>query len=123
MTGGSVVARASIFALALAEGGCALTLDSSRLGVPVSMAGAAAAPADSGVAFRVTKHPVYLVAGLLPVSQPNLEDVLAGQVGTGARIENLRIRVRSRWSDLLVTGLTLGLVVPRSVTFEGLVVK
>jgi len=49
--------------------------------------------------------------------------VLAGQVGTGARIENLRIRVRSRWSDLLVTGLTLGLVVPRSVTFEGLVVK
>jgi len=122
VTGGSVVARASIFALALAEGGCALTFDSSRLGVPVSMAGAAAA-ADSGVAFRVTKHPVYLLAGLLPVSQPNLEDVLAGQVGTGARIENLRIRVRSRWSDLLVTGLTLGLVVPRSVTFEGLVVK
>jgi len=121
VTGRSVVARASIFALALAEGGCALTFDSSRLGVPVSMAGAAAA--DSGVAFRVTKHPVYLLAGLLPVSQPNLEDVLAGQVGTGARIENLRIRVRSRWSDLLVTGLTLGRVVPRSVTFEGLVVK
>ena len=119
----SFVARASVLALALASCGCALTLDSTRLGVPVSMAGAAAAPADSGVPFRVTKHPVYLVAGLLPVSQPNLEDVLAGQVGTGARIENLRIRVRSRWSDLLVTGLTLGLIVPRSVTFEGVVVK
>jgi len=123
VTGRTLVLRASILALALAESGCALTLDSSRLGVPVSMAGAAAAPADSGVPFRVTKHPVYLLAGLLPVSQPNLEDVLAGQVGTGARIENLRIRVRSRWSDLLVTGLTLGLIVPRSVTFEGVVVK
>ncbi|HYT99645.1 MAG TPA: hypothetical protein VEK85_04675 [Gemmatimonadales bacterium] len=123
MTGRTLVLRASILALALAEGGCALTLDSSRLGVPVSMAGAAAAPADSGIPFLVTKHPVYLLAGLLPVSQPNLEDVLAGQVGTGARIENLRIRVRSRWSDLLVTGLTLGLIVPRSVTFEGVVVK
>ena len=46
---------------------------------------------------------------------------MAGQVGTGARIANLRVKVRSRWSDLLVTGLTLGLVVPRSVTFEGVV--
>src|SRR2546426_6649294 len=45
----------TLFRSALAEGGCALTLDSSRLGVPVSMAGAAAAPADSGVPFRVTK--------------------------------------------------------------------
>ena len=121
MTGRSMVPRATLLALALAQSGCALTLDSSHLGVPVSLAGAAAAP-DSGVPFRVTKHPVYLVAGLLPVSQPNLEDVLAGQVGTGARIENLRVRVRSRWSDLLVTALTFGLVVPRSVTFEGVVV-
>lgn len=123
MTGLSVT-RASLFALALAVSGCALTLDSSRLGVPVSMAGGGAAQAnpDSGVAFRVTKHPVYLLAGLISVSQPNLEDVLAGQVGAGARIENLRIRMRSRWSDLLVTALTLGLVVPRSVTFEGVVV-
>jgi hypothetical protein len=116
------VRRASVLALALSASGCALTLDSTRLGVPVSMAGAAQAP-DSAIPFRVTKHPVYLLAGLFPVSQPSLEDVLAGQAGTGARIENLRIRVRSRWSDLLVTGLTLGLVVPRSVTFEGVVVS
>jgi len=119
---GSTVRGASLLALALATSSCALTLDSSRLGVPVSMAGAPRSNPDSGVAFRVTKHPVYLLAGFFPVSQPNLEDVLAGQLGTGARIENLRIRVRSRWSDLLITGLTLGLVVPRSVTFEGVIV-
>ena len=117
----SAALRAWVFVLVLAAGGCALTFDSTRLGVPVSMAGVAQA-ADSGTPFRVTKRPVYLVAGLVPVSKPNLEDVLAGQVGTGARIADLRIRVRSRWSDLLVTALTLGFVVPRSVTFEGVVV-
>jgi hypothetical protein len=121
---GPAVRRTSVLVLTLAASGCALTFDSTRLGVPVSMAGAAApANPDSGISFRVTKHPVYLLAGLVPVSQPNLEDVLAGQVGAGARIENLRIRVRSRWGDLLVTALTLGLVVPRSVTFEGVVVS
>ncbi len=112
---------ASLLALALAPCGCALTLDSSHLGVPVSLAAGAQQP-DSGAAFRVTKHSWYMVVGLLSVAQPNLEDVLAGQAGTGARITNLRITVRSRWGDLLLTGLTLGLVVRRSVTFEGTVV-
>jgi hypothetical protein len=48
--------------------------------------------------------------------------VLAGQVGTASRIANLRIKVRSRWSDLLVTVLSFGVIVPRSVTFEGVIV-
>jgi len=116
----SHVARASVLTLVLALCGCALTIDSVHLGVPVSLASSAQQP-DSGTPFVVTKHAVYLFAGLIPVGEPNLEDVLAGQLGTGARITNLRIKVRSRWSDLLVTGLTLGLVVPRSVTFEGVV--
>jgi hypothetical protein len=38
-------------------------------------------------------------------------------------VADLRIRVRSRWSDVLLTGLTLGLIVPRTVTFEGVVTK
>jgi hypothetical protein len=117
----SLVTRASVLGLALALGGCALTLDSSHLGVPVSLAAGAQEP-DSGTPFQVTKHSMYMFVGLVSLAQPNLEDVLAGQVGTGARITNLRVKVRSRWSDLLVTGLTLGLVVPRSVTFEGTVV-
>ena len=116
-----LVSRGSVLVLALTLSGCALTLDSSHLGVPVSLAGSAQRP-DSGTPFRVTKHAVYMLLGLVQVAQPNLEDVLAGQVSTGARITNLRVKARSRWSDLLITGLTLGLVVPRSVTFEGVVV-
>ena len=120
----------ALVALALAVSGCALTFDSTHLGVPVTMAEAAQAPDRSGpgqappagTPFHVTKHPVYLFLGLIAVSRPNLEDVLAGQVGTGASVASLKIKVRSRWSDLLVTALTLGLIVPRSVTFEGVVV-
>jgi hypothetical protein len=120
----------ALVALALAVSGCALTFDSTHLGVPVTMAEAAQAPdrggpgqaPAAGTPFHVTKHPVYLFLGLISVSRPNLEDVLAGQVGTATSVASLKIKVRSRWSDLLVTALTLGLIVPRSVTFEGVVV-
>ena len=115
------VARAGLAALALTLSGCALTFDATDLGVPTSMAESARTPTQ-GTPFRVTKHPVFLLWGLAGASRPNAEDVLAGQVGTGARVANLRIKVRSRWSDLLVTALTAGLISPRSVTFEGIVV-
>ena len=113
---------ASLATLAtLTLAGCALTFDATELGVPTSMAESAQAP-PQGTAFRVTKHPTFLLWGLAGASRPNVEDVLAGQLGTGGRIANLRIKVRSRWSDLLVTGLTLGFLSPRTVTFEGIVV-
>lgn len=115
------LARGCLIALALSSGGCALNFDSAHLGVTATMAEAARSPV-AGTPFRVTKHPVFLLWGSFSVAPPNLEDVLVGQVGTGATIASLKIRVRSRWSDILVTGLTLGLVAPRSVTFEGVVV-
>ena len=116
-----ILAGAAIVALALAPSGCAATFDSSHLGVPVTMAEPAQAPAV-GAAFRVTKHPVYLIMGLLPLGRTRLEDLLGGQLGAGASIANLKIHVRSRFPDVLVTVLTVGLVAPRSVTYEGVVV-
>jgi hypothetical protein len=111
-----------LVALALTLSGCAMTFDATGLGVPTSMAESARTP-PRGAPFSVTKRPVYLLWGLAAASRPNVEDVLAGQVGNGARVANLRIKVRARWSDLLVTVLTAGLVSPRSVTFEGVVVS
>jgi hypothetical protein len=113
--------RAGLLAVALTVSGCALTFDATDLGVPTSLAEPAQTP-PQGEPFRVTKHPVFLLWGLVGASRPNAEDVLAGQVGSGARIANLKIKVRARWSDLLVTALTAGLISPRSVTFEGVVV-
>jgi protein-S-isoprenylcysteine O-methyltransferase Ste14 len=115
------IARAGLMALALTVSGCALTFDSTELGVPASLAEPGQTP-PQGTPFAITRHPVYLLWGAVGVSPPSLEDLLAGQVGTAGRVANLRITVRSRWSDLLVTVLTAGTIVPRSVTFEGVVV-
>ena len=98
--------------------GCALSFDSTHLGVPVTMA-SPAANTTSGTPFHVNRHPVFIGWGLMTAANPNLEDVLAGQVGNGAGVTDLKIRVRARWSDLLITGLTFGLFSPRTVTFEG----
>jgi hypothetical protein len=117
-----LVLRGGLGALLLAASACALNFDSTQLGVPVSLAEAAQAP-PQGTRFQVTKHPVFLLWGGVTASPPNLEDILAGQVGTGGRIANLRIRIRSRWPDLLVTVLSAGLISPRSVTFDGVVVS
>src|SRR5260370_19673918 len=105
--------RAGLVALAgaLTLSGCALTFDAGDLGVPTSLAEPAQAP-PQGTAFRVTKHPVFLLWGLAGASRPNAEDVLAGQVGKGARIANLLIKGRARGSDLLVTVLNPGFRTP-----------
>ena len=109
-------------ALGLAGGGCALSFDSTHLGVPVTMAGAAQTPAE-GTPFQVNRHPVFAAWGAFTVGAPRLEDVVAGQLGTGAGVAQLRIKVRARWSDLLITALTAGLFSPRTVTLEGVVVE
>jgi hypothetical protein len=115
------VTRVGLLILALTANGCAMTFDATELGVPASLAESAQAP-PKGTAFSITKHPVFLLWGLTLAARPSLEDAIAGQVGTGARVTNLRIKVRSRWSDLLVTVMTAGMFSPRSVTFEGVVV-
>lgn len=110
-----------ILAGALTVSGCALTFDATDLGVPTSMAESAQTP-PQGQPFHITKRPVFLLWGLVGVSRPSAEDVIAGQVGTGARVANLKIKLRMRLGDLIVTGLTLGIVNPRTVSFEGVVV-
>lgn len=110
-----------ILAGALTVSGCALTFDATDLGVPTSMAESGQNP-PQGEAFHITKKPVFLLWGLIGASRPNAENILAGQVGTGSRVANLKIKLRMRLTDLIVTGLTLGLVNPRTVTFEGVVV-
>jgi hypothetical protein len=111
-----------VASLAAGRGGCAQTFDATTLGVPVTMASPAGQPPE-GSRFSVTRRSVYAFWGVARLKQASLEKVLASQLGGGAGIADLRIRVRSRWSDVLITGLTLGLIAPRTVTFEGVVTK
>lgn len=103
-------------------GGCAQTFDTTTLGVPVTMASPAGQPAQ-GSRFRVTSHAVYGFWGLAKIKDPSLRKALAAQLAGGSGIADLRIRVRSRWTDVLITALTGGLIAPRAVTYEGVVLK
>jgi hypothetical protein len=113
--------RSLLPAVLLLAGGCANTFDATTLGVPARMASAAAAPAE-GTRFSVTSRAVYAFWGLARLSQPSVRKTLAAQLVGGKEIADIRIKVRSKFSDLLITGLTLGLIAPRAVTVEGVVV-
>ena len=108
--------------LVLILAGCAQTFDASTLGVPVSMASPASQPAQ-GDRFRVSGRSVFGFWGIVKLKEPSLRKALASQLGGASGVADLKIRVGSRFGDLLITGLTLGLIVPRSVTFEGVLTK
>jgi hypothetical protein len=107
--------------LLLAVSACVQTFDSTTLGVPVTMAGAPG-EAPAGAPFKTRSHSVHGLFGLITVSQASLQKALARQLVGGQQIAQLRIKSRSRWSDVLFTVLTAGLLVPRTVTFEGIIV-
>jgi hypothetical protein len=114
--------RLIIFGFLLATvGGCAQTFDATTLGIDASMSAPVSVQVQ-GEAFKLNKKAVYLVAGIFTASKPSLDEFLASQVTGDARIANLKIEVRSKPSDVLITILTLGLVVPRTVTYEGVIV-
>jgi len=102
----------------LAFTGCALTFDAGTLGANVTVAAPPGGEACTAQ-FRRSQKAVYVLWGLLPASGPSLDRTLAGQITGAQSVANLKIHVRSRFTDLLVTVLTAGLVTPRSVTFEG----
>ena len=114
--------RSLLPALVLLAVGCANTFDATKLGVPATLSSSAAKPA-AGTPFSVTSRAVYGLWGLVKFSEPSLRKALAAQLAGATEIADVRIKVRSKFTDLLVTGLTLGLVVPRAVTVEGVVVQ
>lgn len=118
----SNTARGILAAALVLLSACANTFDATRLGVPVTMASSADAPAQ-GTSFQVTGHAVYGLWGVVKFNEPSLKKSLAAQLVGGTSVADLKIKVRSRFFDVVITGLTLGLIVPRSVTFEGVVVQ
>lgn len=116
-----ILGLSALTAVSLLTAGCAERFDASRLGVPVTMAEPAGQTIEGGQAFRLTSRSLHLFWGLVPASRSSLERALAGQLIDGSQIHSVKIHVRSRWSDLLISALTAGLIVPRSVTYEGVV--
>ncbi|MBX3146954.1 MAG: hypothetical protein KF785_09275 [Gemmatimonadales bacterium] len=101
--------------------GCAQSFDATSLGVPATMAAAAGDPA-AGQPFQIRTHTVHAFWGVVQLKEARLDRALASQLVGGNEIAQLKIRTKSRWTDLLITGLTLGIVAPKTVIYEGVVV-
>ncbi len=98
-----------------------MTFDGTKLGVPVTMGSKAGAPAK-GQPFKVSSGSLWVLWGAVPVKKPSLREPLGSQLVGGQSIEDVKITVGSRWYDVLVSVVTLGLVTPRTVTLEGVIV-
>jgi len=118
----AILARTVLVAAALALQGCSLTLDARTLGVPVTMSAPPGQPVE-GDRFKVTSRALYAFWGAFKVKQPSLQKTLAGQLVGGKGVADLRIKVKSSFGDVLITVLTAGLVVPRAVAFEGVILR
>ena len=101
--------------------GCAQTFDATNLGVPASLA-SAAGEVPTGQAFEIKTHTVHAFWGIVPLKKARLDRALANQLVGGKEIANLTIKTKSRWTDLLFTGLTLGLIAPKTVVYQGIIV-
>ena len=113
----------SALAVALvATAGCAQTFDATTLGVPATLATDNAA-APQGTAFKVNAKALWAAWGLLPVSQPVLGKTLAAQLVGGKSVANVRIHTHTSILDGLITLGTFGVLAPRSVTYEGVIVE
>ena len=103
--------------LGLLGAGCAQSFDATNLGVPATLA-SPAGEVPAGQAFKVTTHTVHAFWGLVPLKKASLDRALASQLVGAKEIARLRITTKSRWTDLLFTGLTLGLIAPKTVIYE-----
>ena len=118
---GTVRARVlAIVVLALPLGGCTMTFDATSLGVPVNMASSATAPAQ-GEKFSVNTTATWMFWGAVPINTPSLKKALARQLGGGQGIADVKIKVSSGMGGVLFSILTLGVVIPRTVHFEGVI--
>lgn len=101
--------------------GCAMTFDAHTLGMPVAMT-APGTVADEGQRFVINTSALYGFWGAVPIKQPDLRGPLEQQLMGGKGVADLRIKVKSRWYQVFFTVITAGLLVPRTVTYEGVVV-
>ena len=100
--------------------GCAMTFDATNVGVPVTMA-SPGGPVAEGQRFVINSSAVYAFWGAVPLKQPSLKEPLEQQLLGGKGVTDLKIKVKSKWYQVMFTVITVGLLVPRTVTYEGVI--
>jgi hypothetical protein len=69
--------------------------------------------------FYVQRRALWLFWGIVPLSTPEVDEVVGGQISGSERVQNLKITTKYTLLDFLISGLTSGIVTSRKVVIEG----
>jgi len=111
-----VVVSIAALALVIIVTGCATLPLESNLGMPISMTDMKSAPAQT---FESQSKAIWLFWGLMELSLPTVDGVVGPVVAGHSGVQNLKITTETDVIDFIVTNLTSGIVVLRTVTIEG----
>jgi hypothetical protein len=102
-------------------GACSMTIDATKVGVPVTLASDIDAPAQ-GERFDVSSTALWAFWGAVPVKRSSVRETLATQLVGAREVKDVRIHMYSRWYQVAISVVTLGVLVPRTVRAEGVIV-
>ncbi len=111
-----IVSSVVILAFIIIFAGCATLPLDSNLDKPVSMS---EMKDTQGKTFVSNNKAVWLFWGLTPLSLPTIDGVVLPQVSGHAGVQNLKITTESGFVDHVVTILTQGIIMMRTVRIEG----
>jgi hypothetical protein len=109
---------------ALALSGCfTMEIDATPMQPTVRMTGPAGQPTIGQFEGRTTGS--WLLWGLLPLSEPNVTDVLEREIRrlNGSGVTSVELTTQQTFLDGLLSGLTLGLYGQRTTFVRGMVVQ
>ncbi len=96
--------------------GCATLPMESNIDKPVNMT---KVKDEKASVFVSNQKALWLFWGAFPISLPTVDGVLAPQVSGHTGVQNLKVTTESGFLDLVVTALTQGILMMRTVTIQG----
>lgn len=111
-----IVSSVVVLTFIIIFAGCATLPLESNLDKPVNMTDGKNAQVRT---FVSNSKAIWIFWGLAPISLPTVDGVLMPQVSGHAGVQNLKITTESGFIDHVVTILTQGILVMRTVTIEG----
>lgn len=109
-----IIVTAILIAVSLV--GCSVLPLESNLEKPVSMTKTSG---SSGNDFVVTKQALWLFWGLMPISVPKIDEVIGPRIADHEGIQNLRITTQIGFIDIVISGITGGVLTSQTVIIQG----
>jgi hypothetical protein len=111
------ISALALTGLILANAGCAVLRAEADTSKPVLLNNPERVPTRSH--FSTDGVNIFFLWGLAGNENRAINDAILQEIGSARGLVNVRVVTYSSLLDLIVTGLTAGIIVPKSFTIEG----